>query len=117
MTGLVALGLAAGALSGVTGIGGGTILVPALIYLFGFTAHAAEGTTLAVLVPPIGIIAAWNFYRQGYVNVYAATALAVGFVIGSAISSRFAVGLPTIALRRVFAVFLVGIAAEMFFHS
>jgi uncharacterized protein len=114
---LLVLGLAAGALSGVTGIGGGIIIVPALIYLFGFSTHAAEGTTLAMLAPPIGILAAWNFYQKGYVNLWAALALAIGFVVGSAISSRLAVELPSVTLRHFFALFLGALAIEMFFYG
>ncbi len=117
LLGLIALGAAAGALSGVTGIGGGVIIVPALIYLFGFSVHAAQGTTLALLVPPIGIIAAWNYYQKGYVNVAAALTLAIAFVVGSAIGSRFAISLPASTLRRAFALMAGIIAVEMFFHG
>lgn len=93
------------------------IIVPALIYLFGFSAHTAEGTTLAMLAPPIGIIAAWNFYQKGFVSISAAMALALGFVVGSAISSRVAVGLSAATLRHFFAIFLGAVAARMFLQS
>jgi uncharacterized protein len=115
--GLFALGVCAGALSGVAGIGGGVIIVPALIYLFGFSAHSAQGTTLALLVPPIGLVAAWNYYQKGYVNIPAAVAIAVAFILGSAFGSRLAIALPAATLRRVFAVVLAIVAVEMFLHD
>jgi uncharacterized membrane protein YfcA len=63
------LGLVAGSFSGLIGIGGGTIIVPALVFLFGLSQHQAQGTTLALLVPPIGFLAAWTYYKQGYVDL------------------------------------------------
>lgn len=112
--GLAALGAVAGALSGITGIGGGVIIVPALIYIFGFSAHSAQGTTLAMLVPPIGLVAAWTYYEKGYVSIRAAVTLAIAFVVGSALGSQLAVALPAATLRRAFAVLLVLVAVEMF---
>jgi hypothetical protein len=71
----ITVGLLAGVVSGLVGIGGGVIVIPALIYLFGFSQHIAQGTTLAMLVPPIGILAALTYYRQGYVNLGVAALL------------------------------------------
>jgi len=76
------LGLAAGILSGLIGIGGGMIIVPALVFLFGFSQHLAQGTTLALLVPPIGILAAWTYYQQGYVDLHTAAYICAGFFFG-----------------------------------
>ena len=78
----ILLGLVAGILSGLIGIGGGTIIVPALVLFFGMSQHLAQGTTLALLVPPIGILAAWQYYRQGYVDLHIAGLICLGFVIG-----------------------------------
>ena len=117
IVGFVLLGLLAGALSGLTGMGGGIIVVPALIYLFGYSIHLAEGTTLALLVPPIGILAAWNYYQKGYVNITVAVYIALGFVVGSVFGSRLAVVLSDTTVRRIFAVVLGVIAANMFFQS
>jgi uncharacterized membrane protein YfcA len=113
---LIVLGLASGALSGVTGMGGGAVIVPALIYVFGYSVHLAQGTTLALLVPPIGLLAAWAYFKSGYVDIPAAMIIALGFVIGSFIAAKIAVRLPTIIVRKIFAVALGLIAFEMFFH-
>ena len=79
----IVLGLVAGILSGLIGIGGGVIIVPALVLLFGMSQHNAQGTTLALLIPPIGILAAWTYYKAGFVDVRVAVLVAVGFFAGS----------------------------------
>lgn len=71
----ILIGLIAGAISGLVGIGGGVIIVPALIFLFGFTQHKAQGTTLALMIPPIGLLAAWTYYKQGAVDIKTAFAM------------------------------------------
>jgi uncharacterized protein len=104
----VGIGLVAGALSGLLGIGGGIIIVPALVLFFGFSQHTAQGTTLALMVPPIGILAAWTYYRHGHVNLPAAIYICLGFVVGGLLGARAAGAVPEPVLRRVFgAVFLV----------
>ncbi len=114
---LIILGLASGGLSGLTGMGGGAIIVPALIYLFGYSIHLAQGTTLALLVPPIGLMAAWAYYKSGFVDVPAAIIMAVGFVVGSLFAAKIAVRLPPFVVRKVFAIALGVVAVEMFFNS
>jgi len=109
------LGLAAGILSGLVGIGGGILIVPALVFLFGFSQQQAQGTTLALLVPPIGILAAWTYYKQGFVDVKVAALIAAGFIIGSLIGARFVTGLPNSTLEKVFGTFLVLIGLKMVF--
>ncbi len=111
----ILLGLVAGALSGIIGIGGGIIIVPALVFLFGMSQHHAQGTTLALLVPPIGILAAWTYYKAGYVDVKVAAFVALGFVVGSLVGARFATGISDVALQRVFGVALMVIALKMIF--
>lgn len=113
--GLVVLGLVAGVFSGLVGIGGGIIIVPALIFLFGFSQHLAQGTTLALLVPPIGLLAALAYYQKGLVNLPAAAIICAGFVVGGFIGGKWAVGLSDQLLRKTFAVVLVLIALKMFF--
>lgn len=109
------LGLIAGILSGVVGIGGGTIIIPALVFLFGFTQHKAQGTTLALMVPPIGMLAAWTYYKQGFVDLRAALFIVLGFFVGGLLGARVAVGIPDAVLRKVFGVYLLIVAAQMFF--
>ena len=109
------LGLAAGILSGLVGIGGGILIVPALVFFFGFTQQQAQGTTLALLVPPIGILAAWTYYQHGFVNMKAALFIAAGFIVGSFLGARFVTGLPNSTLEKVFGTFLVLIGLKMIF--
>jgi uncharacterized membrane protein YfcA len=111
----ILLGLIAGALSGLIGIGGGVIIVPALVFLFGLSQHQAQGTTLALLVPPIGFLAAWTYYKQGYVDIRIAVLIAVGFLVGSLLGAKLSIGLPTVVLERVFGVALLLIAIKMIF--
>ncbi len=109
------LGLTAGTLSGMFGIGGGTILIPALIFLVGLSQHEAQGTTLAMMLPPIGLLAVWKYYRQGHVHFYIAAFICVGFLIGGLIGANMAEGLSNLALRKAFGVFLMVVATYMIF--
>jgi uncharacterized membrane protein YfcA len=111
----IALGLAAGVLSGLIGIGGGIIIVPTLVLLFGLTQQQAQGTTLALMVPPIGILAAWAYYQQGLVNLKIAGFVCVGFVLGGFLGAKFATGLSNEVLQRVFGVVLLLVALKMIF--
>ena len=107
------LGLAAGTLSGLIGIGGGVIIVPALVFLFGLPQHQAQGTTLALLVPPIGILAAWTYYKQGFVDLQIAALVCLGFFVGGLLGARVATGLSSLTLERVFGIALLPIAIKM----
>jgi uncharacterized protein len=111
----IILGLITGILSGIIGIGGGIIIIPSLIYIFKLNQHLAQGTTLALLVPPIGILAAWTYYKQGYVDLKIAALIAIGFFIGGLIGSSYAVQLNNDLLRKIFATALVLIGIRMFF--
>jgi uncharacterized membrane protein YfcA len=113
----VLLGLFAGALSGLIGIGGGIIIVPALIFIFGFTQHQAQGTTLALMVPPIGLLAAWAYYTQGYVDIRVAAWVCVGFIIGGFFGAKLATGMPTLVLQKVFGAALLAISLKMLFTN
>ena len=95
------------------GIGGGIIIVPALIYLFSFSQKMAQGTTLALLIPPIGILAAWTYYKAGYVDTKAAGFIIIGFVIGSYFIARYAVNINDTTLTKIFGVFLLVVAIKM----
>jgi len=109
----VIVGLAAGVLSGVFGIGGGILIIPVLVYLFGMTQHLAQGTTLALMIPPIGIFAAWAYYKEGNVNIAAAALICLGFVFGGWVGAKFANLIPELMLRRSFGVLLAVVAVKM----
>jgi uncharacterized membrane protein YfcA len=109
----ILLGLAAGALSGLIGIGGGVIIVPTLLFLFGFSQHQAQGTTLALMVPPIGLPAAWTYYKQGNVNLEVAMLICVGFFLGGFLGAKLAAGISSVVLERVFGIAMLAIALKM----
>ncbi|MEB3211897.1 MAG: sulfite exporter TauE/SafE family protein [Leptolyngbyaceae bacterium] len=111
------LGLGAGTISGLIGIGGGVLITPALIYMFGFEQKIAQGTTLALLVPPIGILGAWAYYQQGFVNVKAALLICLGFVLGGLIGAKFAVNVDPNVLKRIFGGAMLAIAIRMIWSS
>jgi len=111
----IVLGIIAGVLSGLIGIGGGVIIVPALLFIFGFSQHQAQGTTLALLVPPIGILAAWTYYKQGYVDFHAALFICIGFLIGSFMGSKLATNISNVILERTFGIALLLISLKMIF--
>ncbi|MDD5069810.1 MAG: sulfite exporter TauE/SafE family protein [Candidatus Omnitrophica bacterium] len=109
----ILIGILAGGMSGLIGIGGGIIIVPALIYLFGFSQHAAQGTTLAMLVPPIGLLAALAYYKHGHVNFPVAGLICLGFIVGGYLGAKYAVGFSEEVLRKIFGVCLLLIAGYM----
>jgi uncharacterized membrane protein YfcA len=112
---LLILGITAGTLSGFIGIGGGIIVIPALVLFFGFSQHLAQGTTLALMVPPIGLFAAWIYYKAGYVDLKAAAIICLGFIIGSLFSAKFAVEIPDTVIRKAFGVILLFLSLKMLF--
>ena len=109
------LGIGVGAAAGFIGVGGGIFVVPALVYLFKFSQREAQGTSLAMLVPPIGLFAAYEYWKQGFIKVPVAGVLAVGFVLGSLLTSRLIGQVQDLVVRRVFALVLVYVAARLFF--
>ena len=109
------LGVAAGIFSGLVGIGGGVVIVPVLVFLFGMSQHQAQGTTLALLVPPIGLLAAWTYYRQGYVDLKVAGLICLGFFIGGLLGAKLAVALSNRVLQRIFGAALIAIGCRMLF--
>ncbi len=112
---LLALGLIVGVISGLIGIGGGVVLVPALIYPLGYSQLEAQGTTLALLVPPIGFLGVWTYYQRGYVDIKAAALICLGFVLGGWLGAKFAITLPPTLLKRVFGLTTLGISVRMLF--
>jgi uncharacterized membrane protein YfcA len=113
--GLLAIGIAVGVISGMVGVGGGIFLVPALHYLFKFSQHEAQGTSIAVLVPPIGIFAALTYYRNGYVRLPVVAWIAVGFALGAFLGAVLAGQIGEGVLRRGFGLFMLFIALQMVF--
>jgi uncharacterized membrane protein YfcA len=107
------LGLTAGVLSGLLGIGGGIIIVPALVFLLGFSQHLAQGTTLAMMVPPIGLLAAWMYYSKGYVDIKVAGLMCIGFFAGGLLGAKFAGAIPDIMLKRIFGFALLLVSIKM----
>ncbi len=115
--GLLLLGLLAGLFGGMVGLGGGLIVIPALTSFFGFDQKTAQGTTLAFLVPPIGLLATWVYYQKGLVNIPAALLMCLGFVLGSYLSARFAVNQPVGVLQKIFGGVLILVGIKMLFFS
>jgi uncharacterized membrane protein YfcA len=110
---LIAIGIITGAMAGMLGIGGAIIMIPALVYFMGFSQQMAQGTSLAVMLPPIGILAAYNYYKAGHVDMKIALILAGTFLIGSFFGSKFALTLPQVTLKRIFGILLLLVAAKM----
>jgi uncharacterized membrane protein YfcA len=113
----VVLGLVVGMLSGVLGLGGGIFLVPALIFLFHFSPHQAQGTSLGVLIPPIGLFAALEYYRRGLIDFSVVGLICLGFVFGAYAGAFFVDRVPVPLMRRVFGFFMFFVALQMVFTS
>ncbi len=109
----LAFGLAAGILSGLLGIGGGIFVVPALVFLLGFSQQMAQGTTLAMMVPPIGLLAAWAYYSKGYVDLKVAGLMCIGFFLGGFVGAKFATALSGVTLSRIFGVAMLVVSIKM----
>lgn len=110
---LLIVGLIAGMLSGLIGVGGGIIIVPALMFFLGFSQHEAQGTSLGLLLLPIGILAVVNYYNKGFIDVKYVAIMAIGFVIGGWLGSKLSLVLSEEVLKRVFAIILFYTAFKM----
>ncbi|MBU0469527.1 MAG: sulfite exporter TauE/SafE family protein [Candidatus Omnitrophica bacterium] len=111
----LALGLVAGLFSGFFGIGGGIILIPSLLYFFGMTQHQAQGTTLAIMLPPVFFFAVWKYYSSGHVNVPVAIFASVGLTVGAYLGANMVMGVPDIMLKRIFGCLLILVGIKMVF--
>lgn len=114
---LIVIGLVAGSLGGMVGLGGGIILIPALILLLKLDQQTAQGTSIAVMLPPIGLFAVYNYYKAGYVNTKYALIIAAAFMVGGYFGSLLALRLSADTMRKVFSLILVLIAVKMFFSG
>jgi uncharacterized membrane protein YfcA len=112
---MLLVGLVVGTFSGVVGIGGGILFVPALIWLGGMNQYKAQGTSIGALLAPVGIFAFWEYYRKGNADIHVALLLAAGFLVGGYFGAIGAQHIPEVWLRRIFAVTLVAVGARMWF--
>ena len=107
------LGVAVGVISGMVGIGGGALLIPALVFLYGMSQHKAQGTSLATLLLPIGVFAFWKYWKAGAVDLRLASLVAIGFALGGWVGGTWAQEISDTGLRRGFAILLIVIALRM----
>jgi hypothetical protein len=114
---LIIIGIITGIMAGMLGIGGAIIMIPALVFFLGTSQQMAQGTSLAVMLPPIGILAAYNYYKAGHVNITFALILAVCFLVGSYFGSKWALNIPQTALKKIFGVLLLLVAFKMLFSK
>jgi len=114
---LIILGLTAGFLGGFAGVGGAIIIIPGLIFLLGMTQFQAQGTSLAMMIPPIGILAAFNYYKNGFVNWKFALILALAFVVGAYLGSKIVLDIPQNIVKRAFGILLIFVALKLIFSK
>src|SRR6218665_1456198 len=112
---LLLIGLAAGILSGLAGVGGGIIIIPCLIYFLGFSQKMAQGTSLGILLLPVGILGVLQFYKQGYIDMRVVLIISLAFIIGGYFGSKIALQLPQDTLKKIFAVLMLLMALKMLF--
>lgn len=114
---LLLIGLVAGIFSGMIGIGGAIIIIPALIFILHMDQHTAQGTSLAIMLPPIGLLAAYNYFKAGALNLQYAMIIAAAFFVGGYLGSKLAVSIPVDALRRIFAIVLILLAVKLLWYK
>ena len=112
---VLVIGVFAGAFGGFIGIGGGLIVVPCLVYFVGMSQHTAQGTSLAMMLPPIGVLAVYNYYKQGNVDFKIAAILCISFVAGSFFGSKIALSLSADQIKKAFGVIIILIGIKMVF--
>jgi uncharacterized protein len=112
---IIIVGMAAGMLAGLVGVGGGIIIVPALVYFIGLNQHSAQGTSLALIMLPVGILGVLQYYKTGNVDFKIVGFLAIGFIIGSFFGSKLALSLPQETVKKIFAILMIVLALKMLF--
>ncbi len=110
---LLLVGLIAGILSGLVGVGGGIIMVPALVLLLGFTQKQAQGTSLGIMLLPVGILAVLQYYKQGYINFNSVFIISAAFVVGGFLGSKLALNLSDDKMKKIFAIVLMIVSLKM----
>ncbi len=114
---LILVGIAAGMLSGLVGVGGGIIIVPALVFFLGFSQKMAQGTSLGILLLPVGILGVIQYYKQGYIDWTVVLIISAAFLIGSYFGSKIALRLPQDTIKKIFAIFMILIAIKLLFFD
>jgi uncharacterized membrane protein YfcA len=114
---LVLVGLAAGVLSGMFGVGGGVIIVPSLVFFLGMSQHEAQGTSLGLMLLPIGVLAAYNYYQSGNLDIKSGLIIAGAFVIGGFVGSKLSLGIDEVTLKRLFGLLMLVVALKLVFFS
>lgn len=114
---LLLIGVAAGFASGFVGVGGGIIIVPALVFFLGYTQHMAQGTSLALMLPPIGLLGFYNYYKSGNTNVTAALIIAAAFVAGAYYGSKISIGMDQRMVKKIFGAVMMLAAAKLLFSK
>jgi len=114
---LIVIGLMAGVFGGIFGVGGAVVMIPAMVYFLGVDQHTAQGTSLAVMLPPIGLFAAYNYYKEGQVNIWYAVIIAAAFMIGGYFGSKIALNLPENLMKKIFGIFLILTALRLIFSK
>lgn len=114
---LILIGITAGMLSGFVGVGGGVVIVPALIYFFGLSQMEAQGTSLFLMLPPIGILAVMNYYKTGNVNLWYGIIIASAFVIGGYFGSKISLRISPYLVKIIFGTFMVYVAFKMIYSG
>ena len=114
---LIIIGLMAGMLGGMVGVGGGIVIVPALVFFLGFSQKMAQGTSLGILLLPVGLLGVWQFYKEGYVDLRVVLIISAGFFAGSYLGSKLALSLSQETVKKAFAVLLIVVALKMLFFD
>jgi len=114
---LALIGLAAGIFGGMVGLGGGVIMIPAMVYFMGMNQISAQGTSLAVMLPPVGILAVMNYYKSGQINLKYALIIAIAFTLGGYFGSKIALNIPVSVVKKIFGLALIAIALRMIIKS
>jgi uncharacterized membrane protein YfcA len=114
---LLGIGTITGIMAGMLGIGGGIVVIPAMVMIMGLSQQTAQGTSLAMMLPPVGILAVWNYYKAGHVDFRFAIILAIAFIAGSYFGSKFAVAIPQAAMKKIFGIVLMLVSLKMLFFK
>ncbi|MDO9375115.1 MAG: sulfite exporter TauE/SafE family protein [Ferruginibacter sp.] len=114
---VILIGIAAGILGGLVGVGGGLIIVPALVYFLGMSQHSAQGTSLGLIMLPVGILGVLHYYKEGHVDFKIVALLAIGFLVGSFFGSKVALSLSQETIKKVFAMLMILVAIKMLFFD